>query len=679
MELKSIIIGSVLVVLLIISALVSGLFSTITFSTPELVSKIPDPAPKNYFPDSGTLSYTIEGYSVIANFYSVPTNPRTGVSEWTGVILTGNDLCKKDDGATRYGLIGSGYADYCPYEWRRETDLCNRDDKGYFDGCYAKEKEGSNYARDMKCYQYYTCGSEQQKEYIFWDNGLCYWNVDIKKDGKTIYKYPIEGWTATTGVNASFINDEIEIDFNEMTSVIKKCYAIRYWIDDDTPQCNDWADVKSCNSFGHKIVFKPQEFVDITIMEPKTYDLFEDQTYNYIIAINNSYMPMKAKISTKYGMDIAFGLVSKTIDSIIDLKVGMNYIPINVPTKKVTDEIKLISHIELYIGSEQLSFNNIQIQQGKNFIDFKDYGELEIGEITSKEYIFRIHAKPLWTELTFLGDCQDGYILSYNNKYCIRSDIKDLTCMQMGCPILSGHEYTCTSAGICAEVIYVYKDCSTEGCPEIEGENISVECLSDGVCQYIQNNTIIKEKKLTCVDEPEWCGTGFTCDIQTQVCMEDKVYQEIGECRTNLDCYVPCKGMSIECKIPTFSSTGYCSYSGECESREIDCRDVGCAENAECVRAGLNYVCEKITIVQKTCGELGCPDGMICDMDTGSCIYTEYISRDCRTEGCDDGYSCNEKRGVCEKGAELNLGLIIGIIIGIFSIIGVGIFLLFKK
>lgn len=162
------------------------------------------------------------------------------------------------------------------------------------------------------------------------------------------------------------------------------------------------------------------------------------------------------------------------------------------------------------------------------------------------EYKVQVIPQPIYIVIDCLTNpCPDGYTCQEESGLCLRIDIieKQLTCQELGCPIIPDKTYECSSSGICVETVYVYKDCGIFGCP-----------------------------------------LDLTCEPTSGICIRTEIVQELLQCKIPADCMIPCDGLSVDC-------TDYkCTYSGECEIKVIQC-----IQNLDCPATpciGIDSLCQ---------------------------------------------------------------------------------------
>jgi len=136
--------------------------------------------------------------------------------------------------------------------------------------------------------------------------------------------------------------------------------------------------------------------------------------------------------------------------------------------------------------------------------------------------------------------CPDGYVFS-TDTVCVRSDLSDLSCVQLGCPVTIDKTYSCSSSGLCVEEVFQ-----------------ATGCTSDSQCE-----------------------SGQVCDVNSGVCYNQKVITEILQCTAPSDCASPCIGINIICSL-----NNKCVYDGVCgvitEPELLDCNNKGCNTGFAC-------------------------------------------------------------------------------------------------
>ena len=277
---------------------------------------------------------------------------------------------------------------------------------------------------------------------------------------------------------------------------------------------------------------------------------------------NNLNQDMKVKLTVVFETPTIFGKVSKTevLEKVI--VSGDNVISFNVPTNTAVAELRVKPTLE--ISMKGINF------PGLNFLGdpTKTLEWVNLKTIEKESVLITIASKPLF--LTATGDiCTTGYTLSPDKEYCVRDDVRELSCTILGCPTIEEHEYVCTSYGICAETVFAFKDCATDlDCP-----NETTCDANTGLCikSEIFESIISKD----CISDDN-CPGDATCEISSGLCYKEGEAFAL-QCISKTDCIIPCVGISSEC-----NQFGMCVYSGECNIQQVGCNEYGCPDGYFC-------------------------------------------------------------------------------------------------
>lgn len=346
-----------------------------------------------------------------------------------------------------------------------------------------------------------------------------------------------------------------------------------------------------CSSVDNDFVYniKNNSF-DITLSSAKG-NYIQGENVSINVKVINNLAPALAELKLYYEVPTIIGTATKSETKEVLLNIGENNFVYNIPTDKSTVLLRVSSELLIYLPTSY--FTGISFPT--NILTLKSFNGVQyllIGTIVEPTANIQITPMPIYLNITVDCNtklCPTGYTCQSGSGLCIRTDIveKQLTCIQLGCPKISGHDYYCDSSGICAETVFIYKDCTTEGCPLMGGAEVT--CLSNGVCRYINSTTkeIIKEITITCAEKPSLCPSGTTCDIASKLCIKSEIFNVIVQCNSNNDCIKPCSGISSQC------ISNKCSYSGSCGSVIYTCKQAGCPSGSICQESG---VCLKTTI-----------------------------------------------------------------------------------
>jgi hypothetical protein len=330
-------------------------------------------------------------------------------------------------------------------------------------------------------------------------------------------------------------------------------------------QCNV-GDGTICRQIKYKLIFTENAF-DFDISSPSTsYIVGENITLS--VTIKNNVIPVKVKpgIEVKTPSPLGGTFTDTKEKVMVDLPMGETTFEYEITLTKSIDVLDIVPYVSVYIPGEVVIgdwFYDGRAQchtQGPCSLGSSPprvsfpylYGRVAGGEVP-----IQISERPLYldilcseTEFCLSGyECEKVELVSGTRNFCVRDDLKELSCYQRGCPYLEGTNLGCTTSGICAETIFVNK-----------------ECTSDENCTT-------------------WFGESMNkCDVGSGLCIPEIIYNKITKCNTASDCITPCLGMTKIC------DEGICVYSGECDPNQYGCREVGCLEG-ECNEE--TNVCEK--------------------------------------------------------------------------------------
>lgn len=479
-------------------------------------------------------------------------NPRASseVKIFNYKIVTGSDTFKSDWG-TACGLNWCNGASFmiddkgCQVfkrtSWNNgagcEFQEC-RNNGGSLDGCgYYTNRyyyDTFNYGSCQKIYTY--CGNGSQVIDLNNYHQGCWGNFKIYKDNVLIKTIPdqVPGqgdiFTSRTGIVYEL---EPNVKFTFHTS--------------------DFFAYGGCQRIQNQLDFNiPPNSFDFNISTPKIF-YFEGQEAKAEIVVTNNYRDVKGNLSVNYEIPTAIGSAQKQVSQIVTLPVGITTISYDVPTVKTTEIVKLTPNLKVLLDSSSFSGLNADCDPNDPGVDpVESCAYIPIGELTGDTFEVQIVPTPIYIETPSTG-CPVNYELSKSTEgFCVKSDLKDLTCYQIGCPIL-----------------------------DIGGKNISYECSSAGIC--VQK--VFQQQQ--CLND-SYCASNEACDVGSGLCIEKIIFNNILQCQSASDCPNPCQGKTISC-----NAQNRCEYSGECSLSQITCREVGCAEGFTC-NSGRG-VCERTT------------------------------------------------------------------------------------
>lgn len=263
-----------------------------------------------------------------------------------------------------------------------------------------------------------------------------------------------------------------------------------------------------------------EDWFTITTTKPSQ-TVIEDTDSTFVVTVENTYRDVSANLIVDYEAPTTLGTArNQTITPVI-IKTGTNTYTITIPTTDVANLVRITPHLDIL--QDTSNFAGLRHWNGATYDGVPALTSL--GTLDGPTEEFQIVPRPLYLKKSLAG-CQAGYAPATGlTDWCVRTDIADFTCYQLGCPVLDDPtiRYSCTSAGICAQTVYQQASCKT--------------------------NTD--------------CGAGMQCDAGSGHCFDEKIINTIFQCTTASDCAKPCDGIDIAC------TDNKCSYGGECTVREV--------------------------------------------------------------------------------------------------------------
>lgn len=225
------------------------------------------------------------------------------------------------------------------------------------------------------------------------------------------------------------------------------------------------------------------------------------------VSVFNMYMNnIITDITTTICQPVWHGQSCEDLTQRHTLPLGETIIQYEIPTDFVVEKIDATPKITVYFDMNSMAISGVNIEPSKVIMDLDTMqtcsqqllgrttltnvdlcrGYIPLGSVLGDTKLIQVAPKPLYMEMDG-GICVDtDYKPSYNDAYCVLKGITDLTCVQLGCPSIEGHEYACTSAGICAETVYVtvWGTCPEGTTPTTtsEGEKI---CIKTEIAEVI--------------------------------------------------------------------------------------------------------------------------------------------------------------------------------------------------
>lgn len=372
----------------------------------------------------------------------------------------------------------------------------------------------------------------------------CNANLRIVFQGQEIFNKPFKtqedpsraGYLRYWTFNPNFANDIRGVAFGNFIFDTNIGQSLRF---------------QSCRGTRATFVYFPKEdlFIINTTSPQPSYIQGEDAIIQMEI-INNFVNNVNVNLQLEVCQPTFIGRFCETFGEQRTLDLGENTFTLPpIPTTFVTDRLEVISHLSLAYPSGFFSGGGLsdcggEVRPVSTCMNEFNNKISHMGTWTGEQYRVLINPLPIYINQSIGCDditifCPNSYSCQIESGLCIRTDIIEniLGCQQVGCPIIPGNEYVCTSSGVCAETIFIPGSCTDEG-----------------------------------ID----CPSGFICDPTSGACLEETIYNILTFCESPSDCYAPCQGIGISCIQNT------CTYQGECNIESITCADVGCPSGFVC-------------------------------------------------------------------------------------------------
>lgn len=277
------------------------------------------------------------------------------------------------------------------------------------------------------------------------------------------------------------------------------------------------------NEFSY--TFKTTDFI-INLTTPNS-QVFKDQDVIVNIEIQNNYgETVDGQLAVKFEVPTTIGVASKIDIKNLSIAPGKSIQQFTIPTTQVTDKIIVTPTLDILSkGSNFDGVNGICYQQESTQYPTKEQSLascafVKLGTVNENPFTINIIPNPLYVPKPIGGTCPNGYTQSLgDSSLCVRNDIKDLSCSQLGCPTIAGHTYQCTSSGFCAETVFQ-----------------QAKCLIDSNCP-----------------------SGTKCEASSGLCIKTEIYDNLIQCGTANDCITPCSGIVKSCV------SNVCAYQGACD------------------------------------------------------------------------------------------------------------------
>lgn len=298
----------------------------------------------------------------------------------------------------------------------------------------------------------------------------------------------------------------------------------------------------------------PSHSFDINISSAKS-NYFVGEQASIVVEINNFYKDVTGTSRVQLSTPTVFGDVGKEIiKENLNIQEGHTAFALDIPTTRVTDRVTVTPALDIYLYTANFDGLNYDFGDGKS-VSIHSQDKLKLLTVQGDTQNILINPAPIFLNVTCSNNgCPTGYTCQIDSGLCLRTDILEvkLVCQQIGCPVIEGHNYQCTSSGVCAETVSIMKE---------------KKCTSDSNCS-------------------EWTGQLATkCDVSSGLCLEEHIYNSIVEkliqCSSTSDCMVPCDGIQVSCEL------GRCTYNGEChiltDTQIVEIlKDKSCVTDTEC-------------------------------------------------------------------------------------------------
>jgi hypothetical protein len=226
---------------------------------------------------------------------------------------------------------------------------------------------------------------------------------------------------------------------------------------------------------------------------------------------------LRGKVTIQYLVETPFGNATK--DVVFDdflLPVGGKQINVTVPTENVAEFLYFRAKFDSYLKN---GVHYTGIHESCNY-GSKMLETISVNSFDTDWQRVVVNPKPLYLPVPESGSCASlgGYELNKDRTFCIRNDIKNLGCMQVGCPVFENltNEYFCTSSGICAEMVYEAGCRNDSDCEDFEAvclqsafeEKFCVKTEIQEVLEDIPSPVYVAK---TCEDMNFMCAPGYVC------------------------------------------------------------------------------------------------------------------------------------------------------------------------
>jgi hypothetical protein len=308
----------------------------------------------------------------------------------------------------------------------------------------------------------------------------------------------------------------------------------------------------------------PANAIDVEIIPSKS-SFIQGEDASIQVKVANTYKSVKGVITLTATQPTLFGTQSGIVYSETkDIPLGNSLFTLTIPTSKIAEKVDLVPTLEISGTPSQLGLQGVNVNKPycnpngnyrsdtpADFVPVTWCDSIKIGTFTGDTKTIQVVPKPLVLDVNCPTEsCPTGYTCKpfTTGAKCLSNDVLNvqLTCQQLGCPAETNTlHYYCTSSGICAEQVFIARDCRVAGseCPE----GLSCQVSADGTFSY---------------------------------CMKTEFITQVTQCLSTANCTKPCNGVTTTCR------NGLCDYSGSCTpttiSKQIGCKELGCSSGYVC-------------------------------------------------------------------------------------------------
>lgn len=327
----------------------------------------------------------------------------------------------------------------------------------------------------------------------------------------------------------------------------------------------------------YRLIFSDNAFNINVSTDTRTFIQGENITV-FVDIENTLNSAVRSTITTIFSAPTVLGTIIREESVIRILEVGHNQLEFSIPAGAPQSEINIEVTAEIEYSTNNLDGLNFrtgtfretrcsnrrasgECEEARIYDNAgapADVGRddfINLGFVIEEGNLISVSPSPIYLPLSPGESCPNGYTANPERTFCIRDDIRNLTCSILGCPIVNGVPYQCTSSGGCSQTIFINLQC--------EQDPQSFANLNASQQQAVNPNAI--------------CPQGTTCDLGTGLCILSQIFNQIIQCQEASNCPIPCEG-----KTPICTENNRCDYVGECSSQSFGCNQLGCPSGFTC-------------------------------------------------------------------------------------------------